>query len=347
MRRSSKNASLGRSTRRTVTLVVAISGVWAAGCAGEKKAPAVPATTAPSAPAVPGTTAASEAAAAPASEAPEAEGPSALDLARAPNVVGPPVAFTAKGPEAKKLPDLSLSIVGEADTFDVAVIGSATGSRQFAARLNTCSESNAASFGKIEWTITCGGQKIVKKVDNACDPCVGESGSLSLKRRDAAACWKAGQTPEVAVKFAIDGVDYEATSHGPDLSTAGSTEAIAKKLEKAGVEGVGRFDETCCPIYPGAAERTGSLTLAGKAPVTFPYAVFLGTPERFPAGPVCQHSGMPEATLSYGFPSHRFDVVLVDGEYKPLTGAAKAKATASLDVAFKAAGGQRVKLGAP
>jgi hypothetical protein len=168
-----------------------------------------------------------------------------------------------------------------------------------------------------------------------------------VKRSAAAACWEAGQTTEIAVKFTLDGVHYEARSPGPDLSAAGSTSAIAQQLEKAGVTGVGVFGEACCPVHPAAAERTGNLTLAGEAPVTYPYTVYRGTPERFPAGPVCQQMGTPEVTLSYGFPSHRFDVVLLDPEGAPLTGAEKDKAAAALDRAFRAAGGQPVKSGKP
>lgn len=338
----------------TGTTWVVLSGLWAAGCAGEHKAPAAapsapttsaaptaPATSAAPATAAPGTAAPSAAPSAAAS-APASEAPSPLDLAKAPNVVGPPVAFKVTGPEDKKLPDLTLSLVGEAGTFHLGVTASPSGSPRFGERLNNCSEGNVASFGQIEWTLTCGGQRIVRKIDNACDPCTGEAGALNLKRKDAAACWQAGQTPEVAVKFAIDGVTYEAASRGPDLSAAGSTGEIARKLEKAGVKGVGVFGEVCCPAYPAAQERTGTLTLAGKAPSTFPYVVYWGTPARFPAGPICQSSGAPDATLSYGFPSHRFDVMLLDAEAQPLTGAAKEAATAALELAFKAAGGARV-----
>jgi hypothetical protein len=342
---------------KTVKLAAALTSLVLAGgaaCGGgggptqvaQTPAPeaAAPATTAPA------TTAPAPATAAPPTAAPSAaaaEGPSPMDLAREPNVLGPPVAFTATGPEDKKLPDLALSIVGDADTLSLGVIESAKGSGKFNARLNACNESGTPSFGKIEWTITCGGQKFVQKVDNACDPCSGEAGGSSLTRKKAAACWKPGNTPSVAVKFTIDGVSYEATSPGPDLSKAGSTETITEKLAKAGVAGAGAFGEVCCPTYPAASERAGTLTLAGAAPVRLPFAVYRGTPERFPAGPICQHSGMPEATLSYGFPSHRYDVLLVDDEYAPLTGAAREKATSALDQAFKAAGGQRVSPGAP
>jgi hypothetical protein len=342
----------GRAVVRLAALV-ALGGLGVSGCSKPPApaAPTAPATTTAPAPATvaatapptaaPGTTAPS------AGSAPATEAPSPLDLARAPNVVGPPVAFTATGPADKKLPDLTLSLVGEADTFHLGVTASPSGSPRFGERLNTCSEGSVASFGPIEWTLICGGQKIVRKIDNACDPCTGEAGALNLKRKDAAACWQAGQAPEVAVKFAIDGVTYEATSRGPDLSAAGSTTDIARKLEKAGVKGVGVFGEACCPAYPAAQERAGTLTVGGKTPTTFPYVVYWGTPERFPSGPVCQHSGQPDATLSYGFPSHRFDVVLLDDEAAPLTGAAKETATAALDLAFKAAGGLRIEPGKP
>jgi hypothetical protein len=277
-------------------------------------------------------------------------GGSASVARTAPSPASAPAAtWTATGSEDAKLPGLALSIVGDADTLELAVTGSGSGADagRFAARLDTCNEGSAASFGEIEWTVTCGGQTLVRKVDNACDPCAGLSGFLSVKRSAAAACWEAGQTTEIAVKFTLDGVHYEARSPGPDLSAAGSTSAIAQQLEKAGVTGVGVFGEACCPVHPAAAERTGNLTLAGEAPVTYPYTVYRGTPERFPAGPVCQQMGTPEVTLSYGFPSHRFDVVLLDPEGAPLTGAEKDKAAAALDRAFRAAGGQPVKSGKP